>query len=242
MAGLGTLINVSLIIIGSTIALFLRQGMKESLKNTLMVICGIIVLLLGFSGALQHMLVIKDGTLQGSDPLMMLLSLIFGAIIGELIDIEKRVEVFGDWLKQKSGNSGDANFTTAFLTASITFCVGAMGVIGAIQDGIQMDPTTLIVKGILDGIVAMIMTSSLGKGALFSFIPVGLMQWSITAMSSVAAPYVTPEAMANLSYVGSILIFCIGINLIWPNKIRVANLLPAIFLAVIFAFIPGIHL
>lgn len=243
MPGIGTLINISLIIIGSIVALFLRQGMKESLKETLMKTCGLVVLMLGLSGTLQHMLIIKDGIFQSTDPLMMLISLILGAIIGELIDIEKRIDAFGEWLKRKSGNSGDSTFTHAFLTASITFCVGAMGILGSIQDGIQQDPTTLIVKGILDGIVAMIFTSALGKGALFSFIPVGIMQLSITALSSWLAPYITPEAMSNLSYVGSILIFSIGLNLIWPNnKIRVGNLLPAIILAVIFSFFPQIHL
>ncbi len=242
MAGIGTLINVILIIIGASIALFLRKGMKESLKNTIMISCGLVVMMLGLSGTLQHMIVIKDGALQGTDPLMMLLSMVLGGIIGELIDIEQKIEVFGEWLKRKSGNSGDANFTNAFMTASITFCVGAMAIIGSVQDGIQHDPTTLIVKGVLDGIVAIIFTSSLGKGAFFSFIPVGVYQWSITAMASLLSPYITPEALSNLSYVGSILIFSIGVNLIWPNKIRVANLLPAIVLAVIFSYFPGLHL
>lgn len=242
MAGIGTLINVILIIIGSSIALILRKGMKESLKNTIMISCGLVVMMLGLSGTLQHMIVIKDGALQGTDPLMMLLSVVLGGIIGELIDIEQKIEVFGEWLKKKSGNSEDASFTNAFMTASITFCVGAMAIIGSVQDGIQHDPTTLIVKGVLDGIVATIFTSSLGKGTFFSFISVGVYQWSLTALSSFLAPYITAEAMSNLSYVGSILIFCIGINLIWPNKIRVANLLPAIVLAVIFSFFPGLHL
>lgn len=239
MHGLGTVINVVLIIIGATLGLIFRTGMKENLKNTLMKVSGIIVLLLGISGALQYMLTIVNGTIQTTGPMMMIISMVIGAVIGELIDFEEKITRIGEWLKNKTGNSSDANFTTAFITASLTFCVGAMGVIGSIQDGITGDYTTLMVKGILDGIIVMVMASSMGKGALFSFISVGVTQAIITLLANVAQPFVTEPAMNNLSYVGSILIFCVGVNLIWPNTIRVANLLPAIFIAMAITFIPG---
>ncbi|MCF0157401.1 MAG: DUF554 domain-containing protein [Veillonella sp.] len=237
MPGLGTVINVALIIVGSVLGLAFRRGMKENLKQTLMMVSGVIVLLLGMSGAMQYMLVIVNGTLQTTGPLMMIISMVLGAIIGELIDFNRWIVRLGDWLKARTGNSGDPQFTNAFITASLTFTVGAMGVLGSIQDGLTGNYQTLLLKGILDGIIVMVMASSMGKGALFSFIPVGITQLMITYMANWAAPIMTQGAIDNLSYVGSILIFCVGIDLIWPGKIRIANLLPAIFIAMLLTFI-----
>ena len=237
MPGLGTVINVALIIVGSVLGLAFRRGMKENLKQTLMMVSGVIVLLLGMSGAMQYMLVIVNGTLQTTGPLMMIISMVLGAIIGELIDFNRWIVRLGDWLKARTGNSGDPQFTNAFITASLTFTVCAMGVLGSIQDGLTGNYQTLLLKGILDGIIVMVMASSMGKGALFSFIPVGITQLMITYMANWAAPIMTQGAIDNLSYVGSILIFCVGIDLIWPGKIRIANLLPAIFIAMLLTFI-----
>lgn len=238
MPGLGTVINVALIIVGSVLGLVFRRGMKDNLKETLMMVSGVIVLLLGMSGVMQYMLVIVNGSLQTTGPLMMIISMVIGAVIGELIDFNRWIIRLGDWLKAKTGNSGDPQFTNAFITASITFTVGAMGVLGSIQDGLTGNYQTLLLKGILDGIIVMVMASSLGRGALFSFIPVGITQLMITYMANWAAPLMTQAAIDNLSYVGSILIFCVGIDLIWPGKIRIANLLPAIFIAMVLTFIP----
>lgn len=238
MPGLGTVINVALIIVGSVLGLVFRRGMKDNLKETLMMVSGVIVLLLGMSGVMQYMLVIVNGSLQTTGPLMMIISMVIGAVIGELIDFNRWIIRLGDWLKAKTGNSGDPQFTNAFITASITFTVGAMGVLGSIQDGLTGNYQTLLLKGILDGIIVMVMASSLGRGALFSFIPVGITQLMITYMANWAAPLMTEAAIDNLSYVGSILIFCVGIDLIWPGKIRIANLLPAIFIAMVLTFIP----
>ncbi|MDY5481161.1 MAG: DUF554 domain-containing protein [Veillonella caviae] len=237
MPGLGTVINVALIIVGSVLGLAFRRGMKENLKQTLMMVSGVIVLLLGMSGAMQYMLVIVNGTLQTTGPFMMIISMVVGAVIGELIDFNRWIVRLGDWLKARTGNSGDPQFTNAFITASLTFTVGAMGVLGSIQDGLTGNYQTLLLKGILDGIIVMVMASSMGKGALFSFIPVGITQLMITYMANWAAPIMTQGAIDNLSYVGSILIFCVGIDLIWPGKIRIANLLPAIFIAMLLTFV-----
>lgn len=237
MPGLGTVINVALIIVGSVLGLAFRRGMKENLKQTLMMVSGVIVLLLGMSGAMQYMLVIVNGTLQTTGPFMMIISMVVGAVIGELIDFNRWIVRLGDWLKARTGNSGDPQFTNAFITASLTFTVGAMGVLGSIQDGLTGNYQTLLLKGILDGIIVMVMASSMGKGALFSFIPVGITQLMITYIANWAAPIMTQGAIDNLSYVGSILIFCVGIDLIWPGKIRIANLLPAIFIAMLLTFV-----
>ena len=149
MIGLGTAINMGLIVGGSIIGLTCGRFMKDNLKQTLMVVCGIIVLLLGMSGAMQFMLVIVNGSLQTTGPLLMIISMVVGAVIGEIIDLDRWITVFGDWVKDKTGNTGDPKFTQAFITASLTFTVGAMGVLGSIQDGLTGDYQTLLLKGIL---------------------------------------------------------------------------------------------
>ena len=143
MIGLGTAINIGLIIAGSLCGLAFGRFMKENLKQTLMMVSGIIVLLLGMSGAMQYMLVIVNGTLQTTGPLLMIISMVAGAIIGEIIDLNRWITVFGDWVKARTGNAGDPKFTHAFITASLTFTVGAMGVLGSIQDGLTGNSSTV---------------------------------------------------------------------------------------------------
>ena len=132
----------------------------------------------------------------------------------------------------------DARFVDGFVTASLTVCIGAMAVVGCIQDGRQGDWSILAAKAILVMIIILVMTASMGKGCIFSAVPVGIFQGAITFLAVLAEPLMTEEAVSNLSLTGSMLIFCVGVNLVWGKKIRVANLLPAIFLAVVWAFLP----
>ncbi len=237
MAGLGTLINVGAIIVGGLLGLIFGSLLKKQLQETLMTACGLGTLFLGISGALSKMLTISKKSLSTTSTMMMILSLVLGGLIGELINIEALFERFGEWLKFKSGNAKDKAFTEAFVSASLVVCIGAMAVVGSIQDGIYHNPDTLIAKSVLDFIIIIVMTASLGKGCLFSFVSVGLLQGSITLLSSLIAPIMTKTALNNLSLVGSILIFCVGINLLFDQKkIRVANFLPSLIIAVIFAF------
>ena len=147
------------------------------------------------------------------------------------------MEQFGEWLKNRTGNSGDRQFVNAFVTTSLTVCIGAMAVVGSIQDGILGDYSTLALKGTLDLIIVCAMTASMGKGSIFSAIPVGLFQGSITLFASVLQPIMTDAALSNLSLTGSMLIFCVGVNLIWEKKFKPANMLPTIVFAVIWALI-----
>ena len=142
------------------------------------------------------------------------------------------MERFGVWLRGRTGNDGDARFVSGFVSASLTVCVGAMAVVGAIQDGLYGDHATLVTKAILDFLIILIMAASQGKGCIFAAIPVGIFQGLITLLSRLVAPLMTPEASGNLGLVGSILIFCVGLNLIREKKIPVANLLPSL----VFAF------
>ncbi len=169
--------------------------------------------------------------------MMMIISLALGALVGEIIDIDGLFERFGTWLRNRTGNENDSRFIDAFVTASLTVCIGAMAIIGSIQDGLYGDPSTLFAKAILDLIIIAMMTASLGKGCIFSAIPVALLQGSVTLLAGFLAPLMTPAALDNISLVGNILIACVGVNLIWPKTIRVANMLPSLIFAVIFALV-----
>ena len=194
------------------------------------------VLFIGIAGALQCMYVMaEDGRLATTGTMMMIASLAIGALVGELIDLEGKIEKFGVWLRDKSGNSSDKGFVNAFVTASLTVCIGAMAVVGSIEDGAVGDHSILFAKAVLDLIIIMVMSASLGKGCMFSAIPVGLFQGSVTALAVLIRPYITDTAMNHLSLVGSVLIFCVGVNLFWGKKIRVANLLPSLVVAVVWA-------
>ena len=236
MFGLGTLINMAAILIGGLAGRLVGKAIPKRVQDMLYMVCGISTLFIGIGGCLQHMLVVENGALNTQGTMMMLMSLTVGALIGEWIDLEKRLEQFGQWLKDKTGNSGDATFIDGFVTASLTVCIGAMAIVGAIQDGMEGDISVLAAKSVLELVIVCVMAASMGKGCIFSLIPVGILQGSITALSLVLKPIMTEAALGNLSYVGSVLIFCVGVNLVWGKKVKVANMLPAVVIAVIWAF------
>ena len=238
MYGLGTIINVGAIIVGGLLGILFGRFIGERHREALCKACGLAVIFIGVGGALKGMLSVVDGKIVYGGDFLIIGCLALGALIGELVNIEGGFEKFGDWLRKKTGNDGDKSFIDGFLNASFTVCIGAMAIVGAINDGIYGDISILVTKGILDFIIVMVMAASLGKGAIFSAIPVALLQGSVTALARLISPIMTDAALLNLSVVGNILIFCVGINLVWDNRIRVANLLPAIVLAVAAAFLP----
>ena len=232
MPGLGTIINVVFIILGGTAGVLFGSRLKENMRETLLLANAVAVLFIGISGALQQMFTAaENGTLQSSGTMMMIAALGIGAVVGEFIDLEGKIEKFGEWLKRKTGNSGDAGFVGAFVTASLTVCIGAMAIVGSIEDGAAGNHSILFAKAVLDMVIIMVMAASLGKGCIFSAIPVGILQGTVTALAVLIRPYITDAAMNNLSLVGSVLIFCVGVNLFWGKKIRVANLLPSLIIA-----------
>ncbi len=237
MIGVGTILNTLAILVGGVFGAlfgrFLGQGVQDSLTK----VCGVSTLFIGISGALEGMLKIENGAITSGGSLLIIGCLTIGAVIGELMGIENGFERFGAWLKIKTGNAKDRQFVDAFVTASLTVCIGAMAIVGSIEDGLTGDYSILATKAVLDLIIIMVMSCSLGKGAVFSAIPVAILQGSITALAGFLRPVMTDGALANLSLVGNVLIFCVGINLVWDKKIKVANLLPAIVLAVAAAFL-----
>lgn len=238
MIGFGTILNTAAILAGGLLGAMFGRFLSESAQDTLTKVCGVSTLFIAITGALEKMLWVENGQILSGGSMLIIGCLAIGAVIGELLKIEDAFERFGQWLKIKSGNAKDKGFVDAFVTASLTVCIGAMAIVGSIQDGIAGDYSILATKAVLDLIIIMVMSSSLGKGAVFSAIPVAAFQGSITLLAGLVKPLMTEAALNNLSLVGNVLIFCVGINLVWGKKVKVANLLPAIVIAVIAAFLP----
>ena len=238
MIGLGTIINTAAIIFGGIIGHFTGKLFKQDQQAALNKACGISVMFIAIAGSMQGMMHIDAGTIVSGKSMLVVLCLAIGTIVGELLGIEEGFERFGEWLKKKTGNSGDKQFVNAFVIASLTVCIGAMAIVGAIQDGIMGDYSTLAVKAVLDFIIIAVMTSSLGKGSAFSAIPVLAFEGTITLLARLVSPVMTDTAISYLSLIGSILIFCVGVKLVWGKIIRVANMLPAVVFAIIAAYLP----
>lgn len=232
MIGLGTLINCGGIILGGIIGFLFGKYMPVRVREGLNMACGISVLFIGISGAMEQMLLV------GGKSMFVVICIAIGALVGEIINIEGLFERFGEWLKVKTGNAKDKDFVNAFVTASLTVCIGAMAIVGAIQDGLTGDFSVLLTKAILDLIIIIVMTCSMGKGCIFSAIPVLVFEGAITLLAKLISPVVTEASQNNISLVGSILIFCVGVNLVWGKRVRVANMLPSIVFAAGAAFLP----
>ena len=232
----GTLINTAAIVFGGLGGLLFGKRLRDRHQETLTMACGVGTLFIGISAAMNYML--HNDLFPDGGAMLVIICLALGGLIGELLNIESLFERFGEWLKRKTGSDRDSGFVNGFVTASLTVCIGAMAIVGALQDGISGDWSTLGAKSVLDLIIVMVMTASLGKGCIFSAIPVFLWEGLITLLAGVLRPILTDSAMGYLSLVGNVLIFCVGINLIWGKKIRVANLLPAVLLAVLASFLP----
>ena len=240
MFGLGTIINVLAIIVGGLLGFAGGRFIKEQIQDTLMKVCGVGTLFVAVSGVMEKMLVVNDGKISSTGGMLVIICLAIGGLVGELLNIEDGFERFGQWLKVKTGNSREVGFVDAFVTASLTVCIGAMAIVGSIQDGLTGDYSILATKAVLDLIIIMVMTASMGKGCIFSAVPVAMLQGGITILATWMKVLMTDAALNNLSMVGNVLIFCVGVNLVWGKKVRVANLLPAIIAAVVAAFIPGL--
>lgn len=238
MVGTGTIVNVAAVIIGGGIGMLVRGGIKQRFQDILMQALGLSTLFIGVSGALKGMFTVNGEGLETGGTMVLILSLVLGALIGEGINIEKQFERFGEWLKRKVKSSGDSRFVEGFVTASLVICVGAMAVVGSLQDGLTGDASMLYTKSILDFVIVLVLASALGKGVLFSALPLGILQGSITLFAGVIAPVLSDRMIDNLSFIGSALIFCVGINLCFGKKIKVGNLLPALVIALLAALIP----
>ena len=231
MPGIGTIVNIFAVLAGGFIGLLLKGGMKERYQEGVVKAMGLSTIFIGASGALPGMLVTDGSSLTGvsiHETLAMILAMALGTFLGEVIDFDGKLERLGAWLKAKATRGEDSRFIEGFVTASLTVCVGAMAIVGSIQDGLIGDPSTLFTKSILDFIILIIYASTYGKGALFSAIPVAILQGGVTVCAGLLSPFFTPPVIANLSFLGNMMIFCVGCNLAFQAKFRVANMLPAL--------------
>lgn len=237
MIGLGTILNVVAILVGGIIGLVFSRAISPRYQETLMQAIGVCVIFVGIGGAVEGMMTVTADRLQSGGTMMIVISYAVGSLVGEWINLEQRIEQFGSWLKVKTGNAKEKRFVDAFVTASLTVCIGAMAIVGSIQDGLSGDHSTLALKAILDMVIICVMSASMGRGCLFSALPVGILQGTVTLLARAIQPVMTDAALTNLSLTGSILIFCVGVNLLWEKKLKVANMLPSIVVAVLCAFV-----
>lgn len=234
---MGTIYNVIGVLLGGSLGLMIGDRLSGDIQESLLKVSGVAVFILGITGSVQGLLRVSGASLTSQGSMMMIVSLVLGTIIGELLRIEQGFDHFGLWLKMLTGSDKDARFVDAFVTTSLTICVGAMAVVGSLQDGLTGDSSTLLAKAVLDSLIVLVLTVSKGKGAIFSAVPIFLFQGGMTLSARLLAPILTGTALTHLSLVGSVLIMCVGINLIWGKIIRVANILPAIVVAVICALL-----
>lgn len=239
MIGLGTLGNIALILTGATIGMIVKGGLKQRFQETIMSGLGLAVMFIGISGALEGLLTVTDGRIASTNIMLMIVSLAIGGFIGEAANIEARLDRIGEWLKRKLkvNKEKDKCFVEGFVNSSLLFCIGAMAIIGSLRDGLSADPSMLLAKGVIDGVVSIFFASTLGIGVFFSVIPVGIYQGIITLAAGFVEPFLSERLITNLSFVGSILIFAIGINMIFGKKIKTGNLLPAVLVPIAYEII-----
>ncbi|MBR6628170.1 MAG: DUF554 domain-containing protein [Lachnospiraceae bacterium] len=223
---LGTVVNTIAVVIGAALGLLLKKGLPEKMADTLMKGLGLCTLFLGISGSLK-----------GENSMILIVSMVIGTIIGELADLESRINNLGDWLQKRFQGSdkeaGKASLAEGFVTASLLFCVGAMAIVGSLQSGLQGNHEMLFNKSMLDFVAAMIFASSLGVGVVFAAAFVFVYQGAITIMAQWIAPFLTERVIGEMTCVGSVIIIGLALNMLGLTKLRVMNYVPGIFIPII---------
>ncbi|MDO5141800.1 MAG: DUF554 domain-containing protein [Eubacteriales bacterium] len=238
MIGLGTIVNCGTVIAGATLGVLLKGGLPRRFETTIMQALGLCTFFIGIGGAIAGLVTIEGGVLSTQHTMLLVLSLVIGALIGEALDIETRLNDFGTWCQLRfAGKGEDSRFVEGFVAASLLFCVGAMAIVGSLEDGLNGDPSILIAKAVLDGVAAIVFAASLGKGVYLSVLPLLVYQGGITLLARSIRPWLTDALISQLSCIGSVLIFAIGFNLMFDKKVKVGNLLPAIFLPIVFSLL-----
>jgi uncharacterized membrane protein YqgA involved in biofilm formation len=219
---LGTLVNACAIIVGSLLGLLLKGGIKKNFRTILMQAIGLMVIVIGLKNALRTEAI-----------LVIIFSLVSGSILGEWVDIETRLEHLGQLIENRFAATG-GNIAKGFVTASLIFCVGSMAIVGSLESGLDGNHQTLFAKSVLDGITSVVFASTFGIGVLFSALSVLLYQGLITFTASVLKLVLVPSVVVQMSAVGGLLIMAIGINILMFKHIKVGNMLPAIFMPLLF--------
>ena len=226
MIGTGTLVNAAAIIAGCVIGCLFKDGIPDKIQKTISIAVGVSVMLIGLLGVVDN----------AGNTMLLVLSLVIGGVVGELVDFEAKFETLGEKIKKrfiKEGSAGSATFVEAFVSSTILFCVGAMAIVGSLNDGMLHDPSMLFTKAILDGITSIVLAASLGVGVAFSAIPIIIYQGILTVLSSILSGFFTETLIRNMSFVGNVIIFCIGLNFLFPKKVKTINFAPALFMPII---------
>jgi len=235
MPGLGTLVNALAILFGGAAGLVLKRFLSTRLTDTVTHGLGLAVIMVGLWGTISNAFTVHDGGLHAQYTMIVIVSLALGALLGELINIEKHLDTLAKKCEKRFvSNEAPSTFAQGFVTASLIFCVGAMAIVGALEDGINQNTSVLFAKALLDAVIALVLASTLGKGVLFSAASVLLYQGLLTALAVVIAPYLSDILVTQVSLVGSVLIVGIGLNILKITKIRIGNLLPAILIPIIY--------
>ena len=237
MPGVGTIIDMSGIITGGLTALACGKFFSDNVKSMMMTICGISVFVVGITGIMQGMLTVSGGAVTVNGSIQLLISLVVGTVLGELIGIERSINKLGDMMQKHFTGKSEESAADGFVKAFLVVGVGAMAVMGPITEGLYGDHSLLIAKALFDFILIMVLTIPYGKGCLLAFLPVGILQGSLTVVACQAKPLLTDAALSSLTTTGSIMILCLGINLIWNKEIRVANMLPMVLIGVLLSYI-----
>lgn len=236
---LGTIVNAAAILLGGLAGLLLKGGMKENFRDIINQAVSLAVVFVGASGCIGNMLA------EGANPVLFIVSLALGGILGEWAGIEARLAGLGDWmqgkLKKGAGDAGgQSGFSKGFVAASLVFCVGTMAVLGSIESGVRGNHAILYAKSLLDGIISVVMASTLGVGVLFSAVSVFLYQGLLTLAAGWVSPWLTADMLREIGIIGGILITAIGLNMLGLTKIRVGNLLPALLFPVLWYLVTGL--
>lgn len=234
MIGLGTIINTAGVIAGGLIGLGLKNGIKKNMQDIMMQACGVATIFIGGAGALSKMLVFQDGKLETQGTMLLIFSLVLGSLLGEWINIEQKMDLLGERIKKAVKAENDNLFVEGFVNVSLIICVGAMAIVGSVQDGISGDYSMLVAKAILDLIIVVVFAATYGIGAVFSAVPIFVYQGSITLAAAFLGSFVSEAMINDLSFIGSALIFCVGVNIGFGKKFRVGNMLPALIVPVLY--------
>ena len=233
MIGLGTIVNTAAVVAGGVLGLLLKNGVAKKFEAILMQALGLATVFIGAGGVLKYMLVVENGALATRGTMLLIFSLVIGCILGQILDIEAQMEKLGIRLKAAVRIKNDNRFVEGFVTTSLIICVGAMAIVGAMEDGLSGDSSTLIAKAVLDFALVVILASTYGVGAMFSAIPIFVYQGAITVIAALFGAVISDQLIAELSFVGSALIFCVGVNLVREKTFRVANMLPALLIPIV---------
>lgn len=229
---LGTVINAAAIIAGGILGLVFRKAVRPAQDEAIHKALGVAVLVLAINGIVSSMFTVKEGgALASSGELLLIVSLVLGALIGSSLQIEEKLSGLSEKIETKLHLSG---FAQSFVSGTLLYCVGAMAIIGALNDGLRGDGSILAVKSMLDGISSVLLAATLGPGVIFAAVPVLVYQGSISLLAGLLEPLLSGALMTQICAIGYALILCIGINFLDASKIKTANLLPALLVPVVW--------